>query len=132
MPRSRVLSQCLDIQNLAYEIAMGFKTLEPSDEAIDRHARKCVALAQVSRAWEAAADRARILRGRPLPGSLRPTVAKKPKYVAPPFKGPISALWPDPDEPVLADGCSLDCPTDASAPMDSSSVPDLPKPAPAT
>ena len=78
MARSRALTQCLDIQNLAYETAMGFKTLEPNDEAFERHARKCVALAQVARAWESAVERARILRGRPLPGSLRPKVEKKP------------------------------------------------------
>jgi hypothetical protein len=56
---------------------MGFKTLESSEEAIERHARKCVALAQVARAWESAVDRARILRGRPLPGSLRPKASQK-------------------------------------------------------
>ena len=72
MARSRALSQCLDIQNLAYETAMGFKTLDSSADAIERHARKCVALAQVARAWESSVDRARILRGRPLPGSLKP------------------------------------------------------------
>ena len=80
MARSRALSQCLDIQNLAYETAMGFKTLDSKEEAIELHARKCVALAQVSRAWEAAVDRARILRGRPLPGSRKHAVEKaKPK-----------------------------------------------------
>ena len=59
---------------------MGFKTLEPGDAALERHARKCVALAQVARAWESAVDRARILRGRPLPGSLKPERAEpKPR-----------------------------------------------------
>lgn len=49
---------------------MGFKTLEPSDDAIERHARKCVAIAQVARAWDSAVERARILRGRGLPKSV--------------------------------------------------------------
>ena len=107
MARSRTLSQCLDIQNLAYETAMGFKTLEPSDDAIERHARKCVALAQVARAWEAAADRARILRGRPLPGSLRPKLEKKPTRYD----------WPVPAMPLPADmpaAASVDTATEAS------------------
>ncbi len=98
MARSRALSQCLDIQNLAYETAMGFKTLEPSDDAIDRHARKCMALAQVARAWESAVERACILRGRPLPGSLRPE--RKPKRVAPRVLGPLrNASRPAPADP---------------------------------
>ena len=70
MRKSKALSQCLDIQNLAYETAMGFKTLAPTDEAVERHARKCVALAQAARAWESAVERARILRGRGLPKSV--------------------------------------------------------------
>jgi hypothetical protein len=49
MARSRGLSQSLDIQNLACETAVGFKTLEPNDAAIECHARKCVALAQISK-----------------------------------------------------------------------------------
>ena len=58
---------------------MGFKTLEPNDAAIERHARKCVALAQVARAWESVVERARILRGRGLPKSVeaRNAVAKR-------------------------------------------------------
>ena len=88
MPRSRALTQCLDIQNLAYETAMAFKSLPSSDEAVERHARKCMALAQVSRAWEAAANRARILRGRPLPGSLRPKTVVKPQQRR--WRGPVA------------------------------------------
>jgi len=86
MARSRALSQCLDIQNLAYETAMGFKTLEPSEDAIERHARKCVALAQVARAWESAVERARILR-RGLPKSVeaRNSHARRASYPATPM-----------------------------------------------
>jgi len=51
---------------------MAFKSLDPTDETFELHARKCNALAQIAKAWDAAADRARILRGRPLPGSMRP------------------------------------------------------------
>src|SRR5256885_378514 len=52
------------------ETAMSFKSLAPTDEAVERHARKCVALAQAARAWESAVERARILRGRGLPKSV--------------------------------------------------------------
>src|SRR5437016_3777042 len=98
MRKSKALSQCLDIQNLAYETAMAFKSLEPSDEAIERHARKCVALAQVARAWESAAERARILRGRPLPGSLKPERVKprRPKRWFGPLPAPIEYPQPSP------------------------------------
>jgi hypothetical protein len=94
MSRSRALTQCLDIQNLAYETAMGFKTLEPSDDAVERHARKCVALAQVARAWESTVERARILRGRPLPGSLRPE--RKSKVKRRPTVQPVRVSEPEP------------------------------------
>jgi hypothetical protein len=40
------------------------------------------ARAQVARAWEVLEERKRILRGRPLPGSLRPEQAT-PKHMAP-------------------------------------------------
>jgi len=96
MPRSRALSQCLDIQNLAYETAMGFKTLELSDDAVERHARKCVALAQVARAWESAVERARILRGRPLPGSLRPEKRAQRKTTASTLTPLVRASQPQP------------------------------------
>ncbi len=52
MPRSRALSQCLDIQNRAYETAMAFKSLPSTEEAVERHARRCLTSAQVARAWE--------------------------------------------------------------------------------
>jgi len=72
---------------------MAFKSLPPSDEAVERHARKCLALAQAARAWEAAVNRARILRGRPLPGSLRPKTVVKPQRVVrrPPTAAPAQA-----------------------------------------
>ena len=71
--KSRALTQCRDIQNLAYDELMKFKTLGQEKETIELHARKCQAIAQAAKAWEACVDRGRILRGRPLPGSLRPT-----------------------------------------------------------
>ena len=82
---------------------MGFKTLEASDEAIERHARKCVALAQVARAWESAVDRARILRGRPLPGSLKPR-EKKPKRRSYEGPCPVVRAVPTPEARPLGDG----------------------------
>lgn len=40
---------------------------------------KPVELAQLSRAWDVLEERKRILRGRPLPGSLKPEKPKSPK-----------------------------------------------------
>ena len=112
------MSQCLDIQNLAYETAMAFKSLPSSDEAVERHARKCMALAQAARAWEAAANRARILRGRPLPGSLRPkpVVRRRRGWPYERMIRPTLAAEPVPVAPSPA--VPIDTPTEKSDDLD--------------
>jgi hypothetical protein len=64
--RRGALLQLIDMQRFLVADALAPKTT-PS------------ARAQVARAWEVLEERKRILRGRPLPGSLRPEMAK-PKH----------------------------------------------------
>ena len=117
---------------------MAFKTLPPEGEIVERHARKCLAFAQATKSWEIAANRARILRGRPLPGSLRPK-APLPKRrqrvvelrasaaclglersAAPPSELPAEAARSNP--PATVGGCGASRPTSpattATAPHD--------------
>ena len=65
------LRQALDLQKLAYQVAMDLS--EPgSSEVEDQRRARAQAVASAIKAWELATDRARIVRGKPLPGSMRP------------------------------------------------------------
>ena len=55
--------QLLDMQDVLYTSALGAET-DPSERAA------------CARAWEVLEERKRIMRGRPLPGSLKPTDTK--------------------------------------------------------
>lgn len=79
------LTQARALQQLCYEVGMSLK-----DDLISARSPKSrrdvsVAVRSAVQAWEICADRARIARNRPLPGSLRPEpIAKrKPKASAP-------------------------------------------------
>lgn len=70
------LRQALDLQKLAYQVAMDLS--QPSSaEVEDQRRARAQAVASAIKAWELASDRARIARKQPLPGSLRPEA--KPK-----------------------------------------------------
>jgi|SRR6185436_1268042 len=58
--------QLLDMQDVLYTSALGVDT-DPSERAA------------CARAWEVLEERKRIMRGRPLPGSLKPTETHKRK-----------------------------------------------------
>lgn len=70
--RLNSLRQALHLQQCVYEAGVK-KGVQPRD------------LAQLARAWDVIEDRKRILRGRPLPGSLKP---EKPKRKSPQVHGP--------------------------------------------
>lgn len=53
------LRQAIDLQSLVYDTAFS-GTAKPAE------------IAQLARAWDVIEDRKRVLRGKPLPGSLRP------------------------------------------------------------
>ena len=65
----RALSQCLELQQLCYDVA-------------HRQESKGAEVAQLARAWEALEERKRILRNKPLPGSLKPEQEKRSKPTA--------------------------------------------------
>ena len=68
--RVAALRQCLELQSVCYQAAIG-ETVKPAD------------IAQLSRAWEVLEERKRILRNKPLPGSLKPETPKKTKVSQP-------------------------------------------------
>ena len=93
MRKTKAITQCLAIQDLIHDAAMTFKAaLQSKGESASLDVKTAVALSRLAIAWNAIAERARILRGRPLPGSFRPKPPKqKPR---PPFAGMPVADWP--------------------------------------
>jgi hypothetical protein len=81
------------MQQAAFEACMKLKTdvLDASDR--EERARAASALSNVSKAWSSMEDIKRILRGKPLPGSLRPE--SKPKKQRTPRATPSES----PDNP---------------------------------
>lgn len=67
---SRGLAQAYRIRELAFELAE--KLREASSEEVEEYATRAQALRNLGTVWEASMDRIRIVKGRPLPGSLRP------------------------------------------------------------
>jgi hypothetical protein len=81
MPNPRGLCQAYDLRDFAASEALALKDVPVSDPE-DRYAR-ARALRDLASVWETASDRIRLLRGRPLPGSLRPERKSKPKRHSP-------------------------------------------------
>lgn len=73
----RGLSQAYDLRDLSAETAMAFKD-EPLGPGETR-ASRAQAICSLVRAWSEASSIIRIIRGKPLPGSLRP-IAKPKKF----------------------------------------------------
>jgi hypothetical protein len=85
---NRGLEQAYQFRDLAASQAMELKEY-PCEELEDKLAR-AKALQALSGVWSDASDRIRILRGRPLPGSLRPIAKPKKAKAAslpPPTEG---------------------------------------------
>jgi hypothetical protein len=97
MPNPRGLCQAYDLRDFAASEALALKDVPVSDPE-DRYAR-ARALRDLASVWETASDRIRLLRGRPLPGSLRPERKSKPKRHAP--VAPLSRVAPEPSAPAL-------------------------------
>lgn len=77
MAKSKALSQCLDVQNFVYASLMAIREqCRQPDGRITMDAQTAMSVHKLAGAWETLVDRARILRGRPLPGSLRPREEK--------------------------------------------------------
>jgi hypothetical protein len=76
--RRNSLKQVIDLQNAAYDCAMRLRE-DALRDGLDseRRAKTATALGNLIKAWDSAEDRKRIIRGKPLPGSLRPSTEKK-------------------------------------------------------
>jgi hypothetical protein len=77
MKVSKGLKQAYDLQDVLYLAAMSRKeqcVKEDGKLVVDN--QTALSLARLATAWEVATDRVRILRGRPLPGSLKPEKTK--------------------------------------------------------
>lgn len=72
--------QASEIQAFLHEHIMKLKEKVDADERLGEDVRdEANALSNLVRAWDTAADRARIARGKPLPGSNRPVRAPRRK-----------------------------------------------------
>jgi hypothetical protein len=72
------LRQVVSLQQKAYEVAMRLAE-DALRDGLDseRRAKSATAMGNLIKAWDSAEDRKRIIRGKPLPGSLRPSTEKK-------------------------------------------------------
>lgn len=69
------LTQAYILRNLTQQEAVALKDAPMSED--ETRSARANALASLVRAWDIASERIRIIRGRPLPGSLRPESAHK-------------------------------------------------------
>ena len=89
--QGRALKQAVQLQDALVESGLALHEDLKAMTDLEQRARSAAAIASVAKGWQALQDQIRILRGRPLPGSLRPEKAK-PKHPKP------SALIPMPSE----------------------------------
>jgi len=101
---SRGLTQAYILRDLAATTAIALKADMTNDagELIIRRDEygkpvDAPAIAQLIRAWSEAREAIRILRGRPLPGSLRPE--RKPSKRKPRASGPVAPPKQEPEPP---------------------------------
>lgn len=82
--QNRGLAQAYDLRDFAAEEAMRLR--QTKARSLRDKALKAQALKALGNVWSDASDRIRILRGRPLPGSLKPQprVRTKPAALPPP------------------------------------------------
>ena len=75
------LKQAYDIRDLAAKQALELADCHPT--TVQELAARAQALRNNTAVWETAAERIRIMRGRPLPGSLKPVKAPKSTHRRP-------------------------------------------------
>jgi hypothetical protein len=80
------LKQALELQDLAYKAAVSMRVALSPGENFTRE--DSLAWAQMVKAWDMCADRARIFRGEPLPGSRRPVPEREKPSKIPMNKPP--------------------------------------------
>ncbi len=106
------LSQALDLKDLAYKTAMSMTGQFGDDACADRARAQAQSVASLTKSWAEAVNVARIERGKPLPGSLRPEAKpKKPK------RSKAQATLLDQDQPACGSvHTTASVPDQASAP----------------
>lgn len=93
------LTQARALQQLCYEVAASLREDLVSARSAKSRRDVSVAVRSAVQAWEICADRARIARNRPLPGSLRPEPIAKRK----PAKQPATTFSETASEPIELD-----------------------------
>ena len=91
--RNAGMMQAYALRQLAFDLARQIGGAKPCDVSEELRAQ-ANATTQLIRAWAEADERARIARGRPLPGSLRPErkLAKRKPRASGPVAPPISPV----------------------------------------
>jgi hypothetical protein len=112
--------QVLDMQQAMYKTALLLEKDALGCTDGEARARVASALANLAKGWDALENRKRILRGRPLPGSLRP---EKPRPKVGGYSSFIEPLGPG-DEPVPVP-CSPAWPAPARADIETPAQPAL-------
>ena len=79
---SKALNQAYDAQNFAHDSLMRFKA-QIDQGKLPLSVEDAKTIAALVKAWVDAQDRCRIIRGRPLPGSLRPERKTRTKPASP-------------------------------------------------
>lgn len=97
---NRGLKQAYELRDLAAQQALALKDGPLAER--ETMSQRAQALASLVKAWDYASDRLRIMRNRPLPGSLRPE--KQPKKVARVKASPVESVvaqeaLPQPEQP---------------------------------
>jgi hypothetical protein len=95
-----VRNQAADLQRFAYDSAMALKESCTSKETgkVTMDVKTAVAVQKLIGAWGIASEHSRIARGKPLPGTLRPT--SKPKRSRQPSLAPVPEPEPTPQSEV--------------------------------
>ena len=75
--------QAAALQRLTYDAALSLKQACTKDGVLKLTRDDATALSQLVRAWDTAADRLRVLRGKGLPASVKASKGKSPASVEP-------------------------------------------------
>ena len=100
-PRNKFvgLSQAYELRELAFQEANSIAKTEP--KTFDERIARARALQSLGALWTDACDRIRIMRGRPLPGSLRPE--RKPSKKRSRASGPVAPAIEQPQPGPVTD-----------------------------
>lgn len=82
---SKGLKQAYDVQDFAYAALMALRGTLSKDGSLAITRDDATAIGQLVCSWEAAQERIRIHRGKPLPGSLKPVSKARKKSMSAPF-----------------------------------------------